>query len=57
MTCHEKPIPLLRDDCNSYYLLVQIGNSAFHYSDLEHYPRDSPFYFGDKVHPGEVWQP
>lgn len=55
-TCHEKLIPVLQADCNSYYLLVQLGNSDFHYSDLGHYPRVSPIYFGDKVHPREVWQ-
>lgn len=54
MSCHEKCIPVLWDDCNSYCLLVQMGNSDFHYSDLGHYPRVSPIYFGDKVHPGEV---
>lgn len=56
MTCHEKLNPVLWDDCTSYHLLVQVGNSDFHYSDLGHYPRVCPIYFGGKVHPGEVWQ-
>lgn len=54
MTCHDKPIPVPQNDCNSYYLLVQMGNSDFHYGDIGHYPRVSPIYFGDKVRPEEV---
>lgn len=54
MTCHDKPIPVPQNDCNSYYLLVQMGNSDFHYGDIGHYPRISPIYFGDKVPPEEV---
>lgn len=56
MTCLEKSIPVLWNDCNSYYLLVQMGNSDFYDSVLGNYPRVFPIYFGDKVHPGEVWK-
>lgn len=49
MTCHEKSIPVLWNDCNFYYLLV-------HDSVLGNYPRVFSIYFGDKINPGEVWQ-
>lgn len=54
MTCHDKCIPVPQNYCNSYYLLVEMGNSDFHYGDLGYCPGVSPVYFGDKVNPEEV---
>lgn len=49
--CHDKPNPVPQNDCNSYYLFVEMGNSDFHYGDLGYCPGISP---EDKVQPEEV---
>lgn len=54
MTCHEKPIPVPQNDCNSYYLLVEMANSDFQYGDLGYYPEVSSIYFGDEVQSEQV---